>query len=100
MALTTVAFSDLRNFIKRRIGSAKYYIGSTAYAATIQGVSILSSGVVRVALAINPSSAATVTKVELYNQDGELWASQSFSVALTESAQKILYWFDFTVEEG
>lgn len=99
MALTSTAISDMAAYIKRRIGSAKYYIGATAYPAAINSITIVSAGAVRVVLAINPTSAATVTKVELYNTDGQLWATQNVSVALTESSQKILHWFDFTISE-
>ena len=100
MALTSTALSDLRKYIRRRVGSAKYYLGGVAYAATVQSVTVMQDGIVRVILEIEPNTFGTVTKVELYNTDGSLWASNTVSITLSESLQKILYWYDFTIEEA
>ena len=48
--LDSAAFEDLNNFIKRRIASARYRVGSTYYSATINDIVILPAGTVRALL--------------------------------------------------
>ena len=51
--LTNQALADFRNFIKNKIWKAQYKIGSTWYDATISGIDILASGIVRVRIPIS-----------------------------------------------
>ena len=99
--LKTAAFADLRSYIKRRVTLAKYYIGSTAYSTLLNDVAIRSDGTVRVQLSILPhsSSSVTITKVELYNSAGELWAQRTCSISISTSQTGVLFWFDITIEE-
>ena len=55
--LTNFAFADFRTFIKNKIWKAQYKIGSTWYDATISGIDILNSGIVRVRIPISPGMA-------------------------------------------
>lgn len=98
--LDTAAFTDLQGYIKKRITKAKYYIGGTSYDAVLNDVVILANGTVRAQVSVSPSSTpATITKVELYNSDGSLWAHQACSITVKTGQTGILYWFDFTVTE-
>jgi hypothetical protein len=97
--LDAAAFTDLRNFIKKRIAGARYRIGSTFYEATLNDITILENGTVRALLSVSPGGTVTVNRVELYNSDGDLWAHQDVSINLETGQTGVLYWFDFTVTE-
>ena len=74
MALDNAAFVDLRNYIQRRVHNLKYRVGSTMYNADISDAEVLSNGVVRIKAPIIPNGAVRITRVELYNNNGDLWA--------------------------
>jgi len=100
--LAPAAFSDLRSYIKRRIAFAKYHTDGVATKTNLTDVSILADGTVRAQLSIIPGGTVTVTRVELYNSNGDLWAYQNCSITISTGQTGILYWFDFSVveEEG
>ena len=60
--LQTAAFTDFRNFIKRRIAKAQYRVGTTWYNAPIVETVITSAGVVRVKSQI-AHGAASFSKI-------------------------------------
>ena len=100
MALDNAAFVDLRNYIRRRVHNLKYRIGSSIYTVDISDAEELSNGVVRIKAPIIPSGAGRITRVELYNNNGEIWAHQDCDITIEQGQTGVLYWFDFTVKEG
>ncbi len=98
--LATAAFTDLQNYIKRRVSYMQYKVGSTYTKVNLSNVQVLSSGVIRVQASLVPTESATITQVALYNTDGEMWAYQDVSIAVSAGQIGVLFWFDFTVEEG
>lgn len=100
MALDNAAFTDLRSYIKRRIGFLKYRVGTTYYRTPITDAQILQSGVVRVQAQIVPNGSVTINRVELYNNNNDLWAHQDVSITIDQGQTGVLYWFDFTLREG
>ena len=54
-------FRDLKNYIKRRVGYARYLVGLTYYKVPLNRVEINSDGTVRVWISILPGSSVTVT---------------------------------------
>ena len=98
--IDTAGFVDLRNFIKRRIAYARYRVGNSYVKTQLSKIHILRNGTVRAQLTISASSTPlTVTRVELYNPDGNLWAHQDCSITVNTGQTGILYWFDFTITE-
>lgn len=98
--LDTQGFVDMRNFLKRRIAYARYRVGSTWYKVPLNGIEILSSGVVRARLHINSGgSEITVNRVELYNSDGVLFCHQDCSITVSAGQTGVLFWFDFNITE-
>lgn len=97
--IDTAGFTDLRNYIKRRISYARYRVGSTYTKTSLSDISVLTDGTVRVQLVISSTTPITVTRVELYNNDDELWAHQDCSITISTGQTGILYWFNFTVTE-
>lgn len=95
-----LTFTDLRNYIKRRVAYAKYRVGNTYIKTDLSDVAVLPNGTVRAQLTISAESTPlTVTRVELYNSDNALWAHQDCSITVNTGQTGILYWFDFTVTE-
>ena len=98
--IDSAGFTDLRNYIKRRVAYAKYRVGNTYIKTDLSDVAVLPNGTVRAQLTISAESTPlTVTRVELYNSDNALWAHQNGSITVNTGQTGILYWFDFTVTE-
>ncbi len=98
--LDAAGFIDLRKFIAKRINYARYRVGSTWYKTPLSKIESLPSGTVRAQLNVNSGgSSITVNRVELYNNEQELWAHQDCNITLTPGQTGILFWFDFTLRE-
>lgn len=100
MALDNAAFTDLRNYIKHRVGYLQYRIDTEMYKVPITDVQVLADGTVRIQALISPGMAGTINRVELYNNNGDIWAHQDVNVSLNQGQMGVLYWFDFTIKEG
>ena len=97
--LTTAAFVDLRNYIKRRIAKAQYRVGSTWYNAPIVETVITSAGIVRVKSQIAHGAPCTIAEVRLINTEQQVWASKAVNVVLETATTNLLQWFDFNITE-
>ena len=97
--LTTAAFVDLRNYIKRRIAKAQYRVGSTWYNAPIVETVITSAGIVRVKSQIAYGAPCTISEVRLINTEQQVWASKVVNVVLETATTNLLQWFDFNITE-
>lgn len=99
MALDTAALTDLRIFIKHRAGYLQYRAGGVVNKVPITDAQILADGVVRIQAMISPS-ASKIDRVELYNNNGDLWAHQDVNITMNQGQMGVLYWFDFSIKEG
>lgn len=98
--LDTAGLEDYRTFTKNRIAYARYRVGGTFTNVYLSSCEILNTGVVRAALNINSGgSPITVTRVELINQAGELFAHEDVNITIDAGQTGILYWFDFNIKE-
>lgn len=94
-------FADMRDYISRRLSYARYCAAGVFSAVPLSNVAVLANGTVRAQVVIAAAETPmTVTRVELYNSDGQLWAHQDCSITINSGQRSILYWFDFKVEEG
>lgn len=100
MALDNAALLDLRSYVRKRVSFIRYFSGETYREVPISDAEILSSGVVRIAASIVPEKAITITRVELYNNNGDRWAYQDCNITIDNNQTGVLYWFDFTIKEG
>jgi hypothetical protein len=96
--INTIAFDDLRNFMRQRITHAKYRVDSTWHDAEVKDISTLTDGTVRVKIRIT-TSGVTVNRVAIYNQLGEQWAYQDCTIQVETGQTGILFWFDLTLSE-
>lgn len=97
--LTTNALTELREFMRNSIASARWRSGSDWHDAPINGIDTLSSGSVRVRLSIAPEETVAVNRVELLDETGDTLAYQDVSIAVAEYQPGFLFWFDFTIRE-
>ena len=98
--LTSTALAGYRNYTKRIVAYAKYKIGSTYYKTGIESVKVLSSGIVEISFMIElDSGSGTVTEVQLYNTDNELWLSKTESLKLSDVSEGFLYVVQLDIKE-
>jgi len=98
--LTTQAFADFRNFVKRRVGKAQYRVGSTWYDAPIVDAAIISDGTVRIKSQIAHGAACTIAEVRLLNTENAVWAAKTVNVVIESASTNLLQWFDFNITES
>ncbi len=100
MAVDAACLYDLRAYVRKRVAYIRYRVGSSYYEARVRDAEILANGVVRVKASLVPGQAITINRVELYNNNGELWAHQDCTITIDNRQTGVLYWFDFTIKEG
>lgn len=98
--IEAAAYTDLRNYIKTRIGSAEYQVSGVWTACTIAESVILLNGTVRIKCQISPGAACTITGVRLKNTDGQVWATKAVNVVIDSASTHLLQWFDFVITES
>lgn len=98
--LTNTALADIRNYIKRRVAYAKFKVGSTYYKSNIESVKVLSNGIVEIAFMIElASGSGTVSEIQLYNTEQQLWLSKAESLKLNDVSEGFCYVVRINVEE-
>ena len=99
--LQTAAFTDLRNYIVKRIYKAQYQMNGSWRDATLveKTVTVTPPGIARIKTQISPGVSGTITGVRLINTEGQIWASKAISVILETPEQNLMQWFDFEIKE-
>jgi hypothetical protein len=99
--LTKAALQGYREYTKRTIAYAKYKIGSTYYKANIEEITMDSSGTVTASFKIETkdTGSVTVTEIQLYDQDNQLWLSKAENLNMASVAEGFYYDCRFTIEE-
>ncbi len=96
--LQTAAFTDLRNYIIKRIYKAQYQMGGSWRDAALVGKEV-TNGIARIKVQISPGTTGTITGVRLINTEGQVWATKAISVVLETTETNLLQWFDFEITE-
>jgi hypothetical protein len=97
--LQAAAFSDLRNYIVKRIYKAQYQRGGSWYDAALVSKEVTNTGIARIKVQISPGVATTITGVRLINMDNQVWAVKSVNVVIETADTNLLQWFDFEITE-
>lgn len=97
--LQAAAFTDLRNYIVKRIYKAQYQRGGSWYDAALVGKEVTNTGIARIKVQISPGVATTITGVRLINMDNQVWAVKSVNVVIETADTNLLQWFDFEITE-
>lgn len=99
--IDSACITDLQSYIKRRVAYARYRIARDYHKTAITDIDTMSDGTVRIKMVITPETVpATITRVELYNSDGELWAHQACNITIQQASSGILFWFDISLLDG
>ena len=98
--MEAAAYTDLRNYIKTRIGSAEYQVSGSWAACTIAEAIITGTGIVRIKCQVSPGAACTITGVRLKNTDGQVWCTKEVNVVIDSASTHLLQWFDFVITES
>jgi len=97
--LTTYAFDDLRNFIKRDIYKAQYQRSGSWYDAPITEI-VITNGIVRVKAQVSPGVACTIQAVRLINQEQQVFCQKAVNIVLETPSTNLMQWFDFSITES
>lgn len=103
--LTQTALECLKIYLLRRIEYAQYQVDGAYHRAEIHNADILPDGRVTVEFIIDHTLPGdiTVTKVQLLDRNGAVWAEKDVKILRRDAQEGILYRFRFTIgdqEEG
>lgn len=99
--LTQTAMEDFKDFLDNVIAFAKVTVNGTVTQLPIHRRDRLSDGRVAVYMEITPqlNTKATITRVQLYNKNKQLWADKTENIELTNVREGALYRFVFKITE-
>ena len=98
--LTTSALQGIRAYVKRRVLYARYKIGSTYYKVPLNSIEVMSNGTIEITFMIElESGSGTVTEVQLYDTEQQLWLSKSESLEMSDVSEGFLYVVRVRIEE-
>jgi hypothetical protein len=99
--LTAQAIEDFKEFLENNIAYAMVTVNGTASKKTIYRKERLADGRVAVYINITPQlqTTATIQRVQLYNQDQQLWADKTENIVLSAVQEGALYRFVFQITE-
>lgn len=102
--LTSVALEGFKKFIESNIAYANVTVGGKSEKVLIQRRERMKDGKIAIYISITPQSSTTVnlTKVQLYNNNNEVWAEKNENIPIKKVNEGLLYRFkfDFTESEG
>ena len=101
MHLTEKALLGYREYTERILSYAKYKVGSTYYKVPIDEVKALANNRLAVFVVLNPKSehTVTITEVQLYDTDNQLWLAAPESLSLKPMQEGLLYSFEIEFKE-
>lgn len=99
--LTNEAIQGYRDYTKRTIAYAKYKIGSVYYKAKIESVDVTEEGLVEISFKIETAitGTATVTEIQLYDTNNNLWLSKQESLKMDSVAEGFYYVCQLEISE-
>lgn len=100
--LTTAALNGYKEYTKRTISYAQYKVSSTYYKVPIKNIQVLTTGEISISFLIEPptSGTATVTEVQLYDTNNNLWLSKTENLVKEAAQEGFYYLFKITIKEG
>lgn len=98
--LTSTALSEFRDFIKRTVYYARYKYNGSYIKTNLNDITITSAGVVQISFLIEPgSTSGTVTEVQLFDRDSNLWFSKSVNLNMANVAEGFFYLVEIQITE-
>lgn len=97
--LTSAAITGYQQYTKRTLSYARYKIGSTYYKVNIDSVNVTSGGIVEVNFMIEPTVTGTITEVQLYDTNGDLWLRKAESLDVSSVVEGFFYTVQLEISE-
>lgn len=98
--LTSAAIQGYRDYTKRRVAYAQYKVGSVYHKTNIESVTITENGTVEIDFKIELSSGSgTVTQIQLYDTDNQLWLSKTENLKMDSVAEAFFYVVQLDISE-
>jgi len=98
--LQSAALTGYRNYTKRTVSYARYKVGSTWYTVELSSCEILSTGIVRITFMIElQDMSGTITQVQLYDKNGNLWLDKTEALNLSDVSEGFLYVVQIEIKE-
>lgn len=98
--LTSAAIQGYRDYTMRRIAYAQYKIGSAYHKTKIESVEVTAAGTVEIAFKIElESGSGTVTQIQLYDTDNQLWLSKTENLKMDSVAEGFFYVVQLEITE-
>lgn len=100
--LTSAALRGYKEYTERVIAYARYKVGSTYYKTGKPEISIQADGTITADIIIDNSvgTSITVSELQLWDINGNLWASKGEAITRSSVQEGILYRFRFTITEA
>lgn len=96
--LTQSAIQKFRSFIVKSISHGQCKVGTTAYKIPVHRVEVDADGRVAVYMLIDHSIAGAVNQVQLYDQEGELFAEKAVNIT-KDATQGVLEKISILIQE-
>lgn len=98
--LQPAAFKGYRDFTKKMISRARFRINSEWFETELIDVKTMDPGKVEISFMISIRNGfGTVSLVELYDKNGELWLSKTESINLSNVSEGYLYVVSIEIKE-
>ncbi|MBR1744367.1 MAG: hypothetical protein IJ733_21410 [Lachnospiraceae bacterium] len=97
--LTNAAIKGYQQYTKRILSYARYKIGSTYYKVNINSVNVTTNGIVEIDFLIEPTVTGTITEVQLYDTNGELWLDKTESLSVSSVVEGFFYTVQLKISE-
>lgn len=99
--LTQSAIEGYKQYTERTIGKAKYQMGGQWYETDFSRRERMANGKIAVYISIKPQSASAVkiSRVQIYDTAGILWADKSENITIEGVQEGLLYRFTFDLHE-
>ena len=100
--LTSAALRGYKEYPERVIAYARYKVGSTYYKTGKPEINIQADGTITADIIIDNSvgTSITVSELQLWDINGNLWASKGEAITRSSVQEGILYRFRFTITEA
>lgn len=100
--LTAAALQGYKEYTQRVIAYARYKVGSTYYTTGKPDINVQDDGSITVDIIIDSSAGTSITvkELQLWDINGQLWASKAESITRSQVQEGILYRFKFTITEA
>ena len=99
--LTIAAIAAYREYTKRRVKYARYCAGGVWHKVTVLDFKTTADGIVEIAIPMDAQDAGntTITQVQLYDAEGQLWANKTVNLSLASVAEGFTYVVRLRIEE-